>query len=120
MQEKEIIQLISDRDETGAKELILHYGPLMRYIIAPILPNSQDQEECLSEITMKVWDKIETYDSERGNFNTWLTALTRNTALNKARQNKKYGDTTAIPEDLHCLINHELISFPFLMLMNTC
>ena len=100
MQEKEIIQLISDRDETGAKELILHYGPLMRYIIAPILPNPQDQEECRSESTMKVWDKIEHYDSERGNFNTWLTALTRNTALNKARQNKKYGDTTAIPEDL--------------------
>ena len=100
MHEKEIIQLIKARDENGAKELLLHYGPLMRYIIAPILPNVQDQEECLSEITMKIWDKIETYDSVRGNFNTWLTALTRNTALNKARQNKKYGDTTDIPEDL--------------------
>ena len=100
MQEKEIIQLIKDRDENGAKELLLHYGPLMRYIIAPILSNTQDQEDCLSEIAMKIWDKIETYDTERGNFNTWLTALTRNTALNKARQNKKHGDMTEIPEDV--------------------
>ncbi len=95
-----MIQLIREKNEDGAKELLLHYGPLMRYIIAPILPNAQDQEECLSEIIMKIWDKIEVYDIERGNFNTWLTALTRNTALNKARQNKKYGETTEIPIDL--------------------
>ena len=100
MQEEKIIQLIKDRDENGAKELVLHYGPLMRYIIAPILPNKQDQEDCLSEITMKIWDKIESYDADRGNFNTWLTALIRNTALNKVRQNKKHGEATAIPEDL--------------------
>lgn len=100
MQEKEIIQLIRERNEDGAKELLLHYGPLMRYIIAPILPNAQDQEECLSGITMKIWEKIEAYDSERGNFNTWLTALTRNAALNKARQNRKHGETTEIPADL--------------------
>lgn len=100
MQEEKIIQLIKNRDENGAKELLLHYGPLMRYIIAPILPNKQDQEDCLSEITMKIWDKIESYDADRGNFNAWLTALTRNTALNKVRQNKKHGEATAIPEDL--------------------
>lgn len=100
MQEKDIIQLLREKNEDGVKELMLHYGPLVRYIIAPILPNVQDQEECLSEISMKIWDKIETYDAKRGNFNTWLTALTRNTALNKARHNNKHGDVTEIPEDL--------------------
>ena len=98
MHEEKIVQLIRDRDENGAKELLLHYGPLIRYIIAPILPNKQDQEECLSEITMKIWDKIDTYDIEKRNFSRWLTALTRNTALNKARQNKRYGEMTEIPE----------------------
>ena len=100
MQEKEIIQLIRNRDENGAKELLLHYGPLMRYIIAPILPNAQDQEECLSEITMRIWEKIETYEDSRGNWKSWLTALTRNIALNKARQNRKHWETTEIPEDV--------------------
>lgn len=100
MQEKEIVALIRNRDETGAKELLLHYGPLMRYIIAPILPNAQDQEECLSEITMRIWEKIELYDENRGNWNCWLTALTRNTALNKARKNRKYSDTTELSADM--------------------
>ncbi|MCI9156135.1 MAG: hypothetical protein HFF44_04225 [Lawsonibacter sp.] len=66
MHEKEIIQLLRDRDERGASELASHYGPMMRYIIAPILPNDQDREECLSEVVMLVWDKIDTYDPRRG------------------------------------------------------
>ena len=62
MYEQEIIELISNRDEQGMTELLRHYGPLMRYIIAPILRDPQDQEDCLSEIAMRVWDKISLYD----------------------------------------------------------
>ena len=57
MQEKELIALLKKRDEKGIKELLLHYGPLMRYVIAPILLNPQDREDCLSEITMRIWEK---------------------------------------------------------------
>jgi len=56
--EQEVIELIRKRDERGAEALLKHYGPLMRYIIAPILPNAQDQEECLSEAGMRVWAKL--------------------------------------------------------------
>lgn len=86
--EKEIIELIKCRDEKGMDELLRHYSPLINYIISPILTNSSDREECLSEISMKVWDKIDHYDSSKGSFNGWLTAIARNTALNRARQIK--------------------------------
>lgn len=66
--------------------LLLHYGPLMRYIIAPILQNPQDREDCLSEVSMRVWEKIGQFDGEKGSFHAWLTAITRNTALNHARK----------------------------------
>ena len=86
MNEQEIIELILARDECGMDALLKHYGPLMRYIIAPILPNAEDREECLSEAAMRVWDKIERFDEDRGSFNAWLTAITRNTALNRLRR----------------------------------
>lgn len=86
MREQDIIQLLQSRDETGIEALLRHYGPLMRYIIAPILPNPQDREECLSEVALRIWEKIDLYDPGRGSWNGWLTALTRNTALNRARQ----------------------------------
>ena len=66
--------------------LLLHYGPLMRYIIAPILQNPQDREDCLSEVSMRVWEKIGQFDGEKGSFHAWLTAISRNTALNHARK----------------------------------
>lgn len=89
MQEQEMLELIRRRDPKGAEELLRHYGPLMRYIICNILPNKQDQEDCLSETAMRVWEKIETYDSSKGSLTAWLTALTRNAALNRSRQNTR-------------------------------
>ena len=86
--EKRIIGLIKNRDEKGMEELLRHYSPLINYIISPILENPSDREECLSEISMKIWSKIDLYDPGKGSFNGWLTAVARNTALNRARQIK--------------------------------
>lgn len=95
--EQEMIRRLLDRDEAGMADLLLHYGPLMRYIIAPILPNPQDREDCLSEVTLRIWEKIDQFDSRRGSWNAWLTAITRNTALNHAR--KARGGAEALSED---------------------
>lgn len=86
MQENTVERLLLEKNEQGMDALLLHYGPLMRYIIAPILQNPQDREDCLSEVSMRVWEKIGQFDGEKGSFHAWLTAITRNTALNHARK----------------------------------
>ena len=88
MKEDEIVRLLRSRDEAGAAALLKHYGPLMRYIIAPILSGEHDREDCLSEAAMRVWEKIDTYDPERGRWTAWLTAVARSVALNRARGNR--------------------------------
>lgn len=93
-----IAQLLQ-QDERGMEALLLHYGPLMRYIIAPILPDPQDREECLSEVSMRVWSRIAQFDPARGSWNAWLTAITRNTALNFQRSAARHGNTRTLPED---------------------
>lgn len=101
--EKEIIRLIISRNEQGMKELLTHYSPLINYIISPILDNPSDREECLTEIYMKIWDKIEQYNENKGSFNGWLTAIARNTALNRAKQNRNSHDTQEICTDIASL-----------------
>lgn len=86
MQENTVERLLLEKNEQGMDALLLHYGSLMRYIIAPILQNPQDREDCLSEVSMRVWEKIGQFDGEKGSFHAWLTAITRNTALNHARR----------------------------------
>lgn len=98
MNEEEIISLLRAGEEQGAEELLRHYTPLMRYIIAPILPDVREQEECISETAMRVWEKIGQYDPERGSWTAWLTALTRNGALNRARQEALTTALYALPE----------------------
>lgn len=98
VQEQEMIAQLLQQDERGMEALLLHYGPLMRYIIAPILPDPQDREECLSEVSMRVWSRVAQFDPARGSWTAWLTAITRNTALNFQRSVQHHSSVQSIPE----------------------
>lgn len=99
MQETDIIELLLRQDPQGAEVLLSRYGPLMKYVIGPIVSNIQDQEECLSEAVLRIMDKIQLYDPERGSWTAWVTAVTRSVALNKARASKIRFETEEISLD---------------------
>ena len=90
MREAEILELLASRDEQGMEELLRHYGPLLRYIIKPILRDRHDMEDCLSEAAMRIWENFDTYDENKGSFTAWVTAITRNTALNMVRKKNRH------------------------------
>ena len=90
MREAEILALIRSQDDSGMEELLQHYGPLMRYIIKPILQDKHDIEDCLSETAMRIWENFDTYDEDKGSFAAWVTAITRNTALNMIRRKNRH------------------------------
>lgn len=98
MKQEKIIELIKTRDPRGAEEFLKNYSPLVRYVISPIVKDSHDREECLNDICMRVWDRIENYDPDKGSWTTWVTVISRNTALNAVR--KKTTATEEIPEDI--------------------
>jgi len=80
-----LIGRLRRKEPSSMEELLLEYGPLMRYIVAPILEDPGEREECVADVAMVVWDKIGDYTVEKGAFTTWLTVLTRNAALNRRR-----------------------------------
>ena len=98
MDEREIIRLLLARDEAGAEALSRRFSPLMRYLIAPILSDARDREECLNDALLLVWQKIDAYDEGRGSFTAWLTALTRNAALTRARKLRRAAETSDFSE----------------------
>lgn len=91
MREREIAGLLRDKHPDGMQQLLLHYGPLIRYIIAPIVPDAHDREDCFSEVTLRIWEKADRFAPQRGSWKAWLTAVTRNTAYNFARQTARRG-----------------------------
>lgn len=88
MKDEEIIALIRQRDQAGMNELISGYGALIRYVVSPILSDEQDREDCCSEITMRIWERINSYSEIRGSWKGWITAVSRNAALNFNRKNR--------------------------------
>ena len=72
-------------DEAALQVLLRRFGPLIRYILRPILPDERDREECFADISLRIWQNAAGFDGEKGSLNGWLTALSRNAALNRAR-----------------------------------
>ena len=84
MEDREIAERLRSGDERGMEALLGQYGPLLRYVVRPILPREEDREDCLSEISLRIWARIGGYTEDRGTLAAWLTAIARNTALSHA------------------------------------
>ena len=50
MKEEDIIARLRDGDSQAMEALMQQYGPILRYILTPILLNASEREECFSEV----------------------------------------------------------------------
>ncbi len=86
MDQNELICALRQRSDGALEQLRLHWGPLIRYIIGPILPDPRDREEALNDVLLRVWDRIDSFDPGQGSWNGWLGTIARNTAIDRARR----------------------------------
>ena len=82
MDERILMEKIAGGDEAALHALLRQYGPLIRYVLRPILTDERDREECYADISLKIWQTAGSFDGEKGT----LTVLSRNAALNRARR----------------------------------
>ena len=85
MDDRQLMASIAGGDEAALQSLLRRFTPMLRYILRPILPDERDREECLADISLRIWQGAGSFDGAKGSLNGWLTALTRNAALNRAR-----------------------------------
>ena len=96
----ELIQAMKKRGLDAPERFQTAFTPLLRYIIAPILSDERDREECLSDVVLQVWDAIDGYNPSKASFTTWLSALARNTALNRRRSIERRRESEPPDEDI--------------------
>ena len=85
MDDRQLMSRIAGGDEAALQSLLRRFTPMLRYILRPLLPDERDREECLADISLRIWQGAGSFDGAKGSLNGWLTALTRNAALNRAR-----------------------------------
>ena len=86
MDDKQLMAQIAAGDQAALQTLLRRHGPLLQYILKPILTDPREREECLADISLRLWQRAGDYAPERGAFVPWLTVLARNMALNRARR----------------------------------
>lgn len=107
MEDASILELLRTHQSEGLEQLLSRYSGLMHYVIGGILRHPQEVEDCYNEVCLCLWQKVDTYDPEKASLATWLTAVSRNMALNrlKSMQRRSAHETeepasVSTPEDV--------------------
>ncbi|MDT2757868.1 sigma-70 family RNA polymerase sigma factor [Enterococcus asini] len=86
--EDELITQLKKRDFAGLENLIAEYGEAILRTIHAILKESHEQSEwemVENEVFYGIWEKINTYDSKKASFTTWVLMIARSKAIDKKR-----------------------------------
>jgi len=81
MDDSKIIELYWERSEDAITETDIKYGRLCRHIVKNILRSRQDEEECVNDTYLGIWNTI---PPQRPNvFSAFVGRIARNQALKK-------------------------------------
>lgn len=97
--DKRIVELYFERDESAISETAQKYGRYCHSIAYHILNSDQDAEECVNDTYLRAWDAIPPHKPSR--LSTFLGKITRNLALNRYAYDhaQKRGDGVAVAID---------------------
>ncbi|MCW3491661.1 RNA polymerase sigma factor [Dethiobacter alkaliphilus] len=112
MDDRELHHLLVNEDATVLEKLIDLYGDTVYKLVVRIIGgcgNIKDVEDCCSDAFVKVWEKRNQFNPDRGNLRTWVLILARYCALDYRRKFVRKSEKEAsepVSED-DWLINHD-------------
>lgn len=105
MEDKKIVELYWERDESAIKETDKKYGKYCHGIARNILHSELDAEECVNDTYLKSWESMPPHRPQR--LSAFLGKITRNLALNRYihdRAQKRSGFTELVFDEVAELI----------------
>ncbi len=87
MQDKQIVELYLNRDETAISETTEKYGKYLMKIAFNILANEEDAKESVNDTYLAVWGSIPPNEPEI--LSTYLVKLIRRISIDKLRANHR-------------------------------
>lgn len=85
MSQEELVILIQKKDPKSFDYLYDMYANNLFGVIFTILRDTEESEDVLQEVFIKIWNNLELYDETKGRFFTWILNIARNMAIDKYR-----------------------------------
>ena len=89
---------LPDPDSPKEQLYLNYYDKVYGYIISKI-NKSQDAEDITSDVFLKVYEKIDTFDETKASLSTWIYTITRNTLTDYFRTRKVFAEIPETIED---------------------
>src|SRR5216684_6190862 len=83
--DSELAQRLKARDPKAMSDLYDRYGRLAYSLIYRVVRNPSAAEDLLQETFMRVWNRVGSFDAERGALGPWVLAVARNRAIDYLR-----------------------------------
>lgn len=83
--ERELVSRLRVKDHEAFRLLYVNYSDALYGVVFRILKDEDESKDLLQEAFVKIWDKFETYDTQKGRLFTWMVNLTRNLAIDRIR-----------------------------------
>ena len=104
MTDKQIIELLRNRDERGIREAEVQYGQRLRRIAGKMLPD-EDAEECVNDTFLALWNHVPT--NMDSSLMPYLTAILKNFVRNRWRAEKakkRNSETISLSDEISTYI----------------
>ena len=87
--EAELVKRLIDHDEQALSDLYQQFSSLVYSIALRVVQNSTLAEEVTQDTFLKVWNQPTSWNPERGRFVSWLLTITRYTAIDRLRMERR-------------------------------
>lgn len=84
--EAQLVHLLQGRKEDAFAYLYDHYSAALNAIIYGVVGNAAVCEDVLQEVFIRIFRKIEQYDSSKSRLYTWMAQIARNAAIDWMRK----------------------------------
>jgi len=81
----DLARRLQARDAGAMRELYDRYGRLVYSLIMRIVRNSAAAEDLVQETFLRVWNRMQGFDQERGALGPWVLTVARNRAIDYLR-----------------------------------
>ncbi len=83
--EEQIVRLLRSKNPDGLSLLYDQYAKMLYGLLMQMLRNTSAAEEALQDTLVKIWNKADSFDPEKGRLITWCLQIARNTAIDRLR-----------------------------------
>lgn len=87
--DRRTIAALTAGDPDALETLYNEYATLVITVINRMVRDQRIAEELLQEVFLRIWQRVETYEPERGQVRSWILGVAHNLALNELRRQRR-------------------------------